>query len=149
VIAPDDLQGLLEIERASVAEERRVLLARELNRLASEALRPDASERSSWPAPEQFASLRGQIAMLRASATDPRSRQLPVGSPVGHLTDADLTEAVQTLGDYVGHFDRMQSLHIDDREQTRILVRDRARLRALQDKIVRQLQEPATSTPLE
>jgi hypothetical protein len=148
-IGPSDMQSLLEIEQASLAEERRALIARELSRLAAVALRPDPTLRTSWPTPEQFAALRNQIAMLRASAADSRTRQLPVGAPVGHLTDADLTGAVQALDAYVAHFARMQSLNVDDREQTRILVRDQSHLRAVQDTIVGLLQEPAIPPPIE
>ena len=147
-IAQDDLQDLLEIERSTVAEERRVLIARELIRLTAEALRPDPAERSTWPTPEQFASLNNQIALLRSSASDRRAQQLPVGSPVGHLSDIDLSSAIQALGAYVLQLSRMQILAVDDPEQTRILVRDQSRLRTMQDTIVEQLREPAHNPPV-
>ncbi|HVB64119.1 MAG TPA: hypothetical protein VNE17_05260 [Nitrolancea sp.] len=149
VIAPVDMQSLLEIEQASLAEERRALIARELSRLAAVALRPDPTQRASWPTPEQFAALRDQIALLSASATDSRIQQLPVGTPVGHLTDADLTSAIHVLDAYVAHLSRMQRLDVHDREQTRILVRDQRQLQAVQDTIVGLLQEPAIPPSIE
>ena len=148
-IAPSDMESLLEIEQASLAEERRALIARELSRLAAVALRPDPTQRTSWPTPEQFAALRDQIALLSASAADSRTRQLPVGTPVGHLTDADLTGAIHVLDAYVAHLSRMQSLDVHDREQTRILVRDQRQLQTVQDTIVGLLQEPAIPPSIE
>ena len=149
VVAPNDLASLLEIEQADLAEERRALIARELSRLAAAALEPDPTQRSSWPTPTQFAALRDQIALLSASAADSRMRQLPVGTPVGHLTDPDLAGAIQVLDAYVAHLSRMQSLDVYDSEQTRILVRDQSHLRAVQDTIVGLLQEPAIPPSIE
>lgn len=148
-IAPGDLQNLLEVERANFGEERRALLARELSRLAREALQLEPSARSTWPNPEGIAALRNQIALLRSSSSDPSARRLPVGSPVGQLTNADLAEATQALDVYVAHLSRLQRLNVDDDEQTRILLREQNRLRAMQDMIVGQLQQPTIPPPLE
>jgi hypothetical protein len=148
-IPPVDLQNLLEVERANFGEERRALLARELSRLAREALQLEPEVRSTWPNPEGLASLRNQIELLRASSRDSSAQRLPIGSPVGHLTDADLAEATQALEVYVAHLARLQRLNVDDDEQTRLLIREQSRLRAMQDTIFRQLRQPTIPPPIE
>ncbi|HEX7102502.1 MAG TPA: hypothetical protein VF201_07650 [Nitrolancea sp.] len=144
-IETSDIAGLLEIEHASVREERRVLLAREFCRLASNALQPDPAQRTTWPDAETLASWRGQIALLAASAGDRSAEQLPIGRPVGNITDADLADAINTLRQYVDRLARLQRIATEDPEPVRQLIRDQSRLRALQDQIVSYLREPASN----
>jgi hypothetical protein len=143
-VEPSEIASLLEIEHASVREERRVLLAREFCRLASDALQPDPVARANWPPDETLASWRMQIALLEEGAVDPSAERLQPGRPPGNISDADLTDAIAALRQYVDRLSRMQRIATDDREPLRQLVRDQSRLRALQDQIVSQLREPTS-----
>lgn len=142
-VEPSDLAGLLEIEHASVHEERRVLLAREFCRLASDALQPDPAARATWPDAETLASWRAQVSLLEGCATDRSAEQLPIGQPVGNITDADLIDAIEALRQYVDRLARAQRIATDDPEPLRQLTREQSRLRAVQDQIVSRLRQPS------
>jgi hypothetical protein len=141
-IEPAALGSLLEIEQASVREERRVLLAREFCRLSAEALQADPAAPATWPAAETLASLRSQIALLLRSSTDPSAVQLPPGRPQGHITDPDLSDAIDALQQYVDRLARLQRIPMHDPEPLRQLIRDQNHLRMLQDQIIARLREP-------
>ena len=143
-VEPAGMDSLLEIEQASVREERRVLLAREFCRLASDALQPDPAARSTWPTAETLASWRAQIAMLEEGAVDPSAERLPPGRPPGNISDADLNEVIAALRQYVDRLARLQRIATVDPEPVRQLMRDQSRLRALQDQIVSRLREPTS-----
>jgi hypothetical protein len=143
-IEPSEMAGLLEVEHASVREERRVLLAREFCRLASDALQPDPAEQATWPNAETLASWREQIAMLVGSAADRSAERLPIGRPVGNITDTDLSNAIDVLRQYVDRLSRLQRITTNDREPLRQLARDQSRLQTLQDQIVAKLSGPAS-----
>ena len=140
-----DLYRLFEVERANDPNERRVLIARELNRLTREALRPDPSQRASWPSVADLIALRDQARLLRSSLND------PVTSAAGSLDRSDvpsfraLRSGIDTLESYVNKFVRLRLIGNEDLEQMRVLVRDQSRLRAMQDGIVEQIQQ---TTPM-
>ena len=140
-----DLYRLFEIERATDAEERRFLIARELNRLTREALRPDPSQRATWPPVADLIALRDQVHLLRSSLNDPAS------SDFGSIDQPDvpspqaLRGGIDTLETYLRKFVRLQLIGREDLEQMRVLVRDQSRLRAMQDGIVEQIQQ---TTPI-
>lgn len=147
-IEQPELDRLLEIEQASVREERRVLLAREFCRLSALALQPDPAARTTWPPAETVASWRMQVAMLEESVSDPTVGRLPPGRPAGKISDADLSDAISALRQYVDRLSRMQRIETDDPEPVRQLTRDQSHLRVLQDQTIAQLREP-TSNELE
>lgn len=140
-----DLYRLFEVERANDPDERRVLIARELNRLTREALRPDPSLRASWPQVADLISLRDQARLLRSSLDDPAT------SGHGSIEHPDvpspraLRAGIDTLETYLSKFVRLRLIGHEDLEQMRVLVRDQSRLRVMQDGIVEQIQQ---SNPL-
>jgi hypothetical protein len=143
-VEPAELGSLLEIEHASVLEERRVLLAREFCRLSEEALQAVPATPATWPGAETLASWRTQIAMLGESLNDSSAEQLPPGRPQGHITDSDLRDAIDTLHQYVDRLARLERIATHDPEALRQLARDQNRLRLMQDQIVSHLREPSS-----
>ena len=145
-IASHDLYQLFEIERATGPEERHVLIARELNRLTREALRPDPTLPNSWPSAADLMSLRDQVRLLRSSAHD---TPVSIGPDINtslHPSPLMLKSGIQILDDYVNLLLRVRLIGQGDLEQMRVLVRDQSRLRAMQDEFVGHLQE---TTPIQ
>ncbi len=145
-IAPHDLYQLFEIERATSPEERRVLIARELNRLTREALRPDPTLPNSWPSVADLTALRSQVRLLRSSLRDTSASIGPEANISDLPSPLMLTSGIQILDDYVNVLLRVRLLGHGDLEQMRILVRDQSRLRSLQEEFVGQFQE---ATPIQ
>ena len=140
-----DLYRLFEIERANDSDERRVLIARELNRLTREALRPDPGLRASWPPVADIIALRDQTRLLRASLNDPASASFGSFNQPDVPTLRALRSGIDTLETYLSKFVRLQLIGREDLEQMRVLVRDQSRLRTMQDGIIEQIQH---TTPL-
>ncbi len=138
-VAQYDLYRLFEIERAGSAEERRVLIVRELNRLTLEALRSDPMFRSTWPTAPELVAIRDQVRVLRSSLADAATNP-PANDRSEHQSRRVLLGDIDALERYVSQFLRVRLIGHDDLEQIRILVRDQSRLRAIQDQIVDQLQ---------
>ncbi len=135
-----DLYRLFEIERANDADERRVLIARELNRLTREALRPDPGLRATWPPAAELISLRDQARLLRSSLNDPATSAFGSVDQPDVPTARALRAGIDTLETYVSSFVRLRLIGREDLEQMRVLVRDQSQLRAMQDGIVEQIQ---------
>lgn len=146
-IGQHDLYRLLEIERTTEPEERRMLVVRELNRLMQAALRPDPAYRSTWPQIPELASLRDQLRVLRSSMSDPVAGARIEVSSVDLPSWQALLSGIDALEAYLNQFLRVRLISHDDLEQIRILVRDQTHLRSMQDGIVDQLQQ-AASVPI-
>lgn len=144
-------QSLLEVERARSADERRLLIARELRRLAAEALSARASDRRSWPPLDRLRELQHQADVLYASAIDTSPAYLldtldtgvaaecDVAS--GHapgsdrLTGEALTTAIGILRRYLGLLLALRDTTAWDLESARVVTRERTRLELAIDDI--------------
>ena len=142
-----DLYRLFEIERVNDPDERRVLIARELNRLTREALRPDPGLRATWPPVADLISLRDQARVLRSSLNDPATSTFGAVDQSDVPTTRALRAGIDTLETYVSSFVRLRLIGREDLEQMRVLVRDQSQLRTMQDGIVEQIQQ-TTPVPI-
>ncbi|MDI3339599.1 MAG: hypothetical protein QJR03_03625 [Sphaerobacter sp.] len=138
---PAEWQALLDIERAQTAPERRLLLAREFRRLASEALAAPPTDRRRWPRAGRLAALRRQAALLRASATDRTVGFLPEPLPEDQLSQAVLAEAIQVLTAYLALLTTVRRAPTWDLEVVRVLVRERTRLEVALERVSTALRE--------
>lgn len=133
---------LLEVESAQTARERRLLLAREFYRVASDALAHDPLNPASWPAPVQASALRQQAELLLASATDPEAAALPEGEAGPDPLPAEqVTDAIRSLLAYTTLL--AEAAWGGDRtpERGRVLVREHTQLRQVQEEIARLLEQ--------
>lgn len=154
---PDEWRGLLEIENAYSAPERRILLAGEFRRLAGEVLAFSPTDVARWPEPGRLAALRRQANLLLASATDGSMSFLPETMPDDPLTDEALREAIRDLARYTGQLAALSEaqaglvpgyggtsmgvgMHMD-MEVMRVLARDHTRLEFANDQIGRLIRE--------
>lgn len=131
--------SLLEIERARSAAERRLLIARELRRLAAEALAGQPSDRRSWPSEARLTELQRQASVLFASATDTAPAFLldtGTNQDVGNdspaeadrLTSEALTTGIEILRRYLGLLLALRDTPAWELESARIVTRERMRL---------------------
>lgn len=145
-IPKKDLRGLLEIEEAQSAPERRLLVAREFGRLAQWALTALPSDQSSWPVGKQLTALRAEIEFLRMTVSDPASPALPETSPGDALTMTQLAAALRDLDGYVTRLAGARSSKLD-LEELRLLTRERGRLQRRYDEVMHALMTPMPDPP--
>lgn len=126
---------LLEVERARSADERRLLIAGELRRLATEALSAQPSDRRSWPTGERLRELQHQAGVLYASATDVAPAYILEADSVAdrdagsdRLTREALATAIDILRRYLGLLLALRDTSAWDLESARIVTRERTRL---------------------
>ncbi|HEY8490416.1 MAG TPA: hypothetical protein VIO14_05430 [Dehalococcoidia bacterium] len=133
---------LLEVESAQTARERRLLLAREFYRVASDALAHDPLNPASWPAPVQASALRQQAELLLASAADPEAGALPEGEAgPDPLPAAQVTDAIRSLLAYTTLLAEAAWGRDRSPERGRVLVREHTQLRGVQEEIARLLEQ--------
>ncbi|HEX5396243.1 MAG TPA: hypothetical protein VFX74_04040 [Candidatus Limnocylindria bacterium] len=138
-VPSEDMRRLLEIEEARGEDERRLLLAREFNRLATEACGPAPLDRAFWPDRQRLGVLRVEIGVLRASAVEtPAALRDPQDEVVDY---ADLRGAIDSLRGYVGMMLALDGDEYPDPEQLRRLARERGRIQAVQDQLLSRLQK--------
>ncbi|HLI50708.1 MAG TPA: hypothetical protein VKU87_02865 [Thermomicrobiaceae bacterium] len=132
-------RSLLEVERARSAAERRLLIARELRRLATEVLAGQPSDRRSWPVNQRLQEMQRQAGVLFASATDPAPAFLLENAPdqdagsdsasgSDQLTLEALTTATDILRRYLGLLLALRDTPAWELESARIVTRERMRL---------------------
>lgn len=138
-VPSDDMRRLLEIEEARGEDERRLLLAREFNRLATEACGPAPLDRAFWPDRQRLGVLRVEIGLLRASAVEtPAALRAPQDEVVDY---ADLRVAIDSLRGYVGMMLALDGQEHPDPEYLRRLARERGRIQTVQDELLSRLQK--------
>ncbi len=126
--------GLLEIEEARSAAERRLLLIREFSHLASDALSAAPGSRRSWPAVERIAALHSAATMLLSCAADPACSSLLDTKHGESPVNKDLVTGIQTLVTYLALQQALKQAPVLDPEPMRLLAREHARLSMFLDK---------------
>jgi len=129
-------EGAAGVEEARTAPERRLLLAREITRLAEPVLAIPPRERDSWPAPARLAALRAEAAAVQAAAGDRATSHLPETQPDDPLTSTVLLEAAGDLGRYVALLHDQQRSGVRGPEALRVLLRERTRAQLSTDRVV-------------
>ncbi|CCF83674.1 hypothetical protein [Nitrolancea hollandica] len=133
--------GLLELEEARSAAERRLLLIREFSHLASDALNANPGSRRSWPAVERIAALHTAATMLLSCAADPTC-SLMHGTEQDELpANEDLVTGIQTLATYLALQQALKQAPVLDPEPMRLLAREHARLSMFLDKTTEWLRD--------
>lgn len=132
-------RGLLEVEEATSAGERRLLLAREFRRLAEEMLAIDPANLRAWPPAGRLSAVRRQANLLAGSAADQHVGYLPESRPDDPLTAERLTAAARTLAAYASLLQTVQPLDRWDLELLRVLTRERTRLQVAYDDVAETL----------
>lgn len=138
---PGEWQGVMEVEAARSAPERRLLLAREFRRLAEETLAAPPDNRKAWPPIGRLAVLRRQANVLLASATDRNIDFLPEQMPDDSLTQDALTDAVACLHGYLALLQAVHPVPRWDLELLRVVTRERNRLVLAHERILELLSE--------
>jgi hypothetical protein len=132
--------GVLLVEEAQSAPERRLLLAREFSRLATEALTIPPADRPTWPTPSTLAALRREAELLLVSASDTAVTFLPETRPDDPLTQERLKAVIGSLVNYLTLLERVQNLPTVEAEQVRVIARERSRVRVGTDGLIGLLQ---------
>lgn len=136
----EQYRRLLEVERATTAQERCLLLAREFGRLAGDALGIDPSDRSTWPLLNQLQDLQRQAHVLLSSATDSQVYLPPGPADAGGLSQETLVAAIQELTQYLDLVSKQRALTSLSPEHLRVWARDRGNLQRIYDEVLRQMQ---------
>jgi hypothetical protein len=133
--------GLLEIEEARSAAERRLLLIREFSHLAADALNAAPSRRRSWPTAERIAALHTAATMLLSCATDPACSSMNDTEQRESPANNDLVTGIQTLVTYLALQQALKQAPVLDPEPMRLLAREHARLSMFLDKTTEWLRD--------
>ena len=138
-VPTDDLRRLLEIEETPSGAERRLLLSREFNRLATEICGPAPLDRASWPDRQRLSVLQEEVDLLRASAADtPAALAAP---DAGVLAGSALRSVIDDLQHYAELMMAIQSASRTDPRRLRLMARERGRIQSVQDELIERLQE--------
>ncbi len=122
-------KGLLELEEARSAPERRLLLIREFSHLAGDSLNANPARRRSWPSAERITALHTAATVLLSCAADQTGPRADGAEPDGPSDNDDLVTAIRTLVRYLALQQALQQAPVLDPEPMRLLAREHTRLR--------------------